>query len=489
MEYPPLVYAAEHDRRQLSRDARRGRLRRLGQGIYTSDLTAEPEQVVHARLWEIVAHELPGAVIADRSARDGGMPHDGCLFVISDRSRPLLLPGVTVRPRPGVGALPGDLALPGGLHLAGEARTLLENLVPRRRNATGGSRTLNRDEIEAWLDALCAARGEPGLNRLRDQARALAPLLDRHRERDLLDALIAAALGTRPNTTLHTPELRARSAGAAFDQPRLAVLTRFAAALRDRAPEVLPALAADAGRRALLPFYEAYFSNYIEGTEFTLDEAADIIFHQVLPPQRPADAHDILGTYRLAADPGEMGRTPTDPDELVQVLRHRHAVLLGGRPELDPGQFKRRANRAGSTEFVAPDLVEGTLRRGFEAGEELTSPFARAVYLMFLVSEVHPFADGNGRVARLMMNAELVRVGEVRIIVPTVFRLNYLAALKATTHTANDEALPAALSFARRWSARVDFTDRVTSERDLSRTNATRDAREAEDAGVRLTLT
>jgi fido (protein-threonine AMPylation protein) len=35
--------------------------------------------------------------------------------------------------------------------------------------------------------------------------------------------------------------------------------------------------------------------------------------------------------------------------------------------------------------------------------------------MMFLISEVHPFADGNGRIARIMMNAELVAAGEERI--------------------------------------------------------------------------
>jgi len=32
---------------------------------------------------------------------------------------------------------------------------------------------------------------------------------------------------------------------------------------------------------------------------------------------------------------------------------------------------------------------------------------ARALLAMFIVSEVHPFIDGNGRLARLVMNAEL----------------------------------------------------------------------------------
>lgn len=68
----------------------------------------------------------------------------------------------------------------------------------------------------------------------------------------------------------------------------------------------------------------------------------------------------------------------------------------------------------------------------------MTSPFARAVFMILLVSEVHPFADGNGRITRMMMN---VHAGELRIVIPAVYRLNYLAVLRAATHTSNDAAL------------------------------------------------
>ncbi|MDE0374271.1 MAG: hypothetical protein OXI73_17235 [Rhodospirillales bacterium] len=63
---------------------------------------------------------------------------------------------------------------------------------------------------------------------------------------------------------------------------------------------------------ATLAFFEAYFSNFIEGTEFAVDEAADIAFRGVVPNERPADAHDVLGTWRIVSDTREMGRTPTD---------------------------------------------------------------------------------------------------------------------------------------------------------------------------------
>jgi fido (protein-threonine AMPylation protein) len=161
---------------------------------------------------------------------------------------------------------------------------------------------------------------------------------------------------------------------------------------------------------------------------------------------------------------------------------------MARRPDKRPGRYKERANRAGTTDFVAPELVEGSLRRGFEAAAQLSSPFARAVFMMFLVAEVHPFADGNGRVARMMMSSELVAGGEVRIIVPTVYRANYLSALKGATHTRHYGALHAMLSFARRYTAQVDFSSREAAEADLARTNALRDATEAERSGTRLLL-
>lgn len=486
--YPPLVYASEIDKDELSRARRRGDVVRIASGIYTSETDKPVEEVVRSRLWQIVGHEMPGAVIADRSARDGGYGVDGTLYVVASRRRPLELPGITIVPRAGAGPLPGDMPLPDSLQMSGIARSLLENLAPTRRAADGSSRTLTRAEVEIWLNELCTSRGEGFLNRLREEAHSLVEPLGAQKAMSTLDALISSALNTNDTMELASTELRARATGIPFDTRRVDAFVSLAEFLASQAPDTMPALPQDAERRTLLPFYEAYFSNYIEGTEFTLDEAAEIVFEHVVPEQRTKDAHDILGTYELTSSVNEMRRSPRTPGETLEAMKARHAVIMAGRPEMGPGRFKERANRAGSTEFVLPGLVEGTIRHGLEVGAGLLSPFSRAVYMMFLVSEVHPFTDGNGRVARIMMNAELEAAGEVRMIIPTVYRLNYLAALKAATHNGNFAALLASLAFARRWTARVDFTSRETAEVDLNRTHALRDAREAEDAGVRLTL-
>jgi hypothetical protein len=478
------VFAGEAGAAVLSRAVARGTLRRIARGTYTSDLTSDPEDVVRRHLWRIVAHELNGAVIADRSVRAGGVPESGALYVVHPRRRPLELPGVTVHARQGSGPVAGDMSLPDGLWMSSTERALLDNLAP----SGNPERRLTRREIEEWIERLLRQRGEEGLNALRDSARSIADGLGRAAQLRELDAIIGAALATRDGGALVSPVLRARSVGAPYDERRLKAFEDLVAFLQESPPDNLPDLPTYATRRRLLPFYEAYFSNFIEGTEFTVDEAAEIVFDRRVPEGRPQDAHDVLGTYEIVRDSVEMATVPRSGDGLLDLLRSRHAVLLGARPEKNPGRFKNRANRAGLTEFVAPDLVEGTLQRGFDLAMSLTGPFERAVYLMFLVAEVHPFDDGNGRIARIMMNAELVAGGEVRIVIPIIYRANYLSALKGATHNGTYGALLKTLSFARRYTARVDFGDRNSAEADLSRTNAFLDAHEAEESGVRLIL-
>jgi fido (protein-threonine AMPylation protein) len=129
------------------------------------------------------------------------------------------------------------------------------------------------------------------------------------------------------------------------------------------------------------------------------------------------------------------------------------------RPEVGPGAFKTVANRAGNTEFVAPRLVRGTLVEGSKLLPTVPPGIARALLAMFLVSEVHPFNDGNGRLARLAMNAELSVVGSCRIIIPTLFREEYLDCLRVLTREGDPIPLLDAMQKAHDWTAAFDYED------------------------------
>ncbi len=100
-----------------------------------------------------------------------------------------------------------------------------------------------------------------------------------------------------------------------------------------------------------------YFSNYIEGTVFTLPEAKALLYEDVVPVGRNADGHDVVGTYRLVADPTEMQRTATHADELLMILQSRHAMLMSGRVQANPGEFKSKPNQAGNTNSSTQPLL------------------------------------------------------------------------------------------------------------------------------------
>ena len=183
-----------------------------------------------------------------------------------------------------------------------------------------------------------------------------------------------------------------------------------------------------------------------------------------------------------------MRRTPRNFAEFERLLKHRHAAIMSARSDKKPGLYKTQQNRAGSTEFVAPDLVRGTLNLGFKAFLSLATPFQRAVFMMFLVAEVHPFADGNGRLARIMMNAELVSAGDQQIIIPTIYRANYLTALKAISNRTSAEPLIRTLDFAQRFTRAIDWRGFKQAETELRAASAFMDSADADEQGIRSRL-
>ena len=467
-----------------SKAMRAGKLRKLASRLYSKDLTSPPEAIVRRNLWAIIAGYFPDGLIADRTALEGAPAKDGSVFLISQSAQTdIALPGFTLRPRQGPPAQANDLPFMGVLHLTSAARTLLDNFAPSRSRGLV-SRTLTKKELETHLETLLRRSGEDELNKLRDAARKLAPAIGRESEFAALSKLIGALLNTKPDT-LQTPAARARRKGMGFDPDRIALFEMLRTELHQTPPQTRQVRKDDG---TSLPFFEAYFSNFIEGTEFPVEEAAAIIFENKIPNNRPQDAHDILGTYRIVADKQALAQTPQTFGAFETLLKQRHATIMGARPDKTPGQYKSDPNRAGSTMFVAPDLVRGTLERGYDVYRSLEVPFQRAVFMMFLVSEVHPFADGNGRLARIMMNAELVAAGEQRIIIPTIFRANYLSALKAISGHSNATALVRTLDFAQRFTQSVDWTSYDKAESDLKSVDAFMDSMEADDKGIRLRL-
>jgi fido (protein-threonine AMPylation protein) len=91
---------------------------------------------------------------------------------------------------------------------------------------------------------------------------------------------------------------------------------------------------------------------------------------------------------------------------------------------------------------------------------------------MFVTADVHPFADGNGRTARLAMNLFLTQAGLTRITIPTVYRDDYISALKAMSSNAHPIPLVRMLARAARFSRWVDMSSKSNAFAALKKSHA-----------------
>jgi fido (protein-threonine AMPylation protein) len=463
------------------------KLRKIAPALYTSNMTDPVEAIIRRNAWQIVALYCPGAIITDRTGIEGRPAADGSVFVISERSTDVELPGLKIRPRKGAVATDLDRQFIGGLRMASPGRSLLENMLPSRARS-GVARTLSKAEMETYIDKVLAQRGEAAINTMRDEARKLAPVLRLQTEMVELDRLVGSLLGSRPSVEMASAVGQARASGKPYDVKRLELFEALRAELVALPPNIRVAPDLDAAGEDNQAFFEAYFSNFIEGTEFEIDEAVDIVFHNAIPIDRSADAHDVLGTFRITSNRQEMAAVPATAEEFVALLKRRHAVIMEQRTDKTPGIFKAIVNRFGNYDFVEPNMVMGTLAQGFDIYRSLSGAFERAVFMMFLVAEVHPFLDGNGRVARLMMNAELVAAGEQRVLIPNVYRNNYLAALRALSVNATPNPLVRTLEFAQRYGQVIPWNSFDQARYVLDQTNAFMKSNLADELGKRVRM-
>jgi Fic/DOC family len=487
-EQPEVFLSTVTSSRAVGRAAKAGELRKIGPRLYTRNVDEPLESLVRRSWQRIAALYFPGAVVVDRSAFEASPAADGSLFLDAGpaytRKKPVKLPGLTLRPRRGVGPAEGDMPFMDGLHFAGPGRKFLENMRPSRARPGEFTRTLSRVELEDELTRLAALRGRAALDELRGQAKDAARAIEAEAQLAHLQDLIGSILGTR-DSVLSTDAALAHQAGVGFDARRVELFQTLQAGLLQTP---LPDRPEQPGSFPTLSFVEAYLSNFIEGTEFELAEAEAIVFGDKVPEGRFADAHDVLGTFELVNDPVRRARTPRGRDDLLELLRTDHAVMLSRRPEVHPGAFKDRRNQVGDHVFVHPDLVVGTLLEGLRHHQALPPGLPRAIFATFMIAEVHPFTDGNGRVARVAMNAELSAAGLQRIVIPLSYRDNYLQGLRALSRDGNPGPLIRILDFAQEYAAAIDWRDLKTAEKMLRETNALVPPWVAEERGIRLRM-
>lgn len=476
-----IIFASsdKSESRRISTLLKEEKIRKIAPRIYTSNLVDEPDSIIKRNWYHILGNQYPDAMLSHRSALEFKPTKNGHLFLTYSYTENVELPGLTIHLLKGPGKIEGDGPLFENLYVSQEARALLENMQQTRKQGEE-SKALPSQELEQRLETIIRSRGEKGLNALRDQAKTIADVLDLQKEFKKLNQLISDLLATGDSKNLTSAAAIARVLGEPLDPDRINLFETIYEELAGKIFPERPDPNTSKASYKTFGFFEAYFSNYIEGTEFTVDEAKEIIATQTPLPLRDEDSHDVLGTYQIVSDRNQMAICPATPDEFMDIMRARHAILLRSRLSKKPGRFKEKNNRAGNTEFVDHQLVTGTLKKAFEWYTLLKDPFAKAAYMMFVVSEVHPFQDGNGRIARVMMNAELSSKGQSKIIIPTVYREDYMGALKKLTRQRVPDAYVRMLLRAYEFSASFHHETIEEMEQHLDKCDAFKEPKEGQ---------
>jgi hypothetical protein len=113
-------------------------------------------------------------------------------------------------------------------------------------------------------------------------------------------------------------------------------------------------------------------------------------------------------------------------------LRYAHWLILDGLDDAKycPGHFKLLPNTVQGNRSEArarPECVVGTIRAFHESMlPRVGAPEVRAVLIYMMILKSHCFNDGNGRVARYLLNTELVESGLPPIVIPDLLREEWI---------------------------------------------------------------
>lgn len=150
---------------------------------------------------------------------------------------------------------------------------------------------------------------------------------------------------------------------------------------------------------------ESFHSCRIEGADTTIDELFDIF-----RAKRRESKGDkmILNTYRAVKYLNVSRKR--DVDTLVDLWK----IVTDGvcdNPNLSGGRFRTGVVMVGTHQAPEVELLDYCMKQFFEFyhGENITSPYIKMAILHFYFVYMHPFCDGNGRIARLISTDFLIR--------------------------------------------------------------------------------
>lgn len=173
-----------------------------------------------------------------------------------------------------------------------------------------------------------------------------------------------------------------------------------------------------------------YNSNAIENSTLTLKETEKILLEMEL--SRDVNLREVFEAKNLARVVNYI-RTKSEETEISkELILLLHQMLLGVINDQIAGNFRKKNEyvRVGTYIAPAPEHVEKMIEAAIsEYTSDSLSYFVDKISKFHLEFEnIHPFNDGNGRIGRVLINYQLLRLGFSGIIIRDKEKKDYYQA-------------------------------------------------------------
>ena len=183
-----------------------------------------------------------------------------------------------------------------------------------------------------------------------------------------------------------------------------------------------------------------YHSNAIEGNTLTLNETK-VVLEGITIGGKTLREHIEVINHRDAITYVE--ETIQQKEPLTErKIKNLHRIVLKGIDDKYAGVYRTQqvfiagAKHTPPAHYFIQEKMEQLLSWYQIEGAEL-HPVMRGAMLHAIFVGIHPFIDGNGRTARLLLNLELMKDGFPPVIIKVENRLSYYEA-SDKSHTTED---------------------------------------------------
>ena len=171
-----------------------------------------------------------------------------------------------------------------------------------------------------------------------------------------------------------------------------------------------------------------YTSNHIEGNTLTREETALTVEEGITSGSKPLKDYIEAKNH---ANAFEYILSLVNEEKLAyeKIILNIHSIILNGINDELKGRYRTVRVRISGSNVVLPNplKVPDLMKKFSDKLDQKKDSILKAIEAHYKLVEIHPFIDGNGRTARLLMSLILLRSQVFPILIQPKERKRYLS--------------------------------------------------------------